>query len=381
MSLNLSIVVPTYNKPSFLNELLDSIKKNNCHFELVLTDDFSTDSDVHKILDSLSKSFQANIDITIVKNDKNVGIAENTNRGVMASSGKYVALVDADDYLSGGAIDYLNKLLSDSSPDWGFTNRWDVHDFGRLIYQDYGNQHFLKHIPLKEALLFDMVASHLKFYKRDLFNYVGLFDSKYNLAIDYDMALRMASYSNNFMHIASPLYFHRISSEQSTQKNWLEQVRQANQIRSRYLPALPQAMDGDSSLPLALEEMLSEYICLDNYPLVEPLWVASIENKLYRFDTYHNFIEFVGYSKISCDYIFLSPKTVLPKSDLLLLRKKVLQNLILFYDNELNSNLSWFQFYSSYFTKIICRNPSDAMALALACGDREKIILKNSTNL
>lgn len=87
-----TVLMPTYNVAPYVREAIDSVMQQTyTDFELLVIDDCSTDdtvSVVHSIDDPR---------IHIIQNEKNVGLAENLNRGLSHITTEYVARMDGDD--------------------------------------------------------------------------------------------------------------------------------------------------------------------------------------------------------------------------------------------------------------------------------------------
>jgi glycosyltransferase involved in cell wall biosynthesis len=87
-----SVIMPTRNGERFLRPAIESILNQIfTDFELIVVDDGSTDS-TPRIL----SEFQDNR-LMVLRNERNLGIAGATNRGLAAARGEYVALQDHDD--------------------------------------------------------------------------------------------------------------------------------------------------------------------------------------------------------------------------------------------------------------------------------------------
>ena len=87
-----SIIMPCYNASAFLKETLDSVLAQTYqNFELLITDDCSTDDSVAVI-----RSF-GDPRIKLFHNEKNSGAAETRNRSIRHASGKWIAFLDSDD--------------------------------------------------------------------------------------------------------------------------------------------------------------------------------------------------------------------------------------------------------------------------------------------
>ncbi len=91
----ISVVMPTYNRASLLPRSIESIMYQTfTDFEFIIVDDGSTDESVELI-----KAYQQ-LDprIKLIQNKKNCGISCARNRGMDAARGKYLAIMDSDDY-------------------------------------------------------------------------------------------------------------------------------------------------------------------------------------------------------------------------------------------------------------------------------------------
>lgn len=90
-----SVIMPAYNASEFIEEAISSVvSQTMTDWELYVIDDCSTDNTfqiARKLADSDSR-------IHILRNETNQGVAKTRNRGMELSGGKYVALLDGDDY-------------------------------------------------------------------------------------------------------------------------------------------------------------------------------------------------------------------------------------------------------------------------------------------
>lgn len=98
----LSVVTPTYNRAELLKRCFDSLcRQTDKDFEWVIVDDGSTDNTQEVI-----KSFTA--DFSIVRKVKENGgkhTALNRSHGYL--NGKYVVILDSDDYLTDNAVEQI----------------------------------------------------------------------------------------------------------------------------------------------------------------------------------------------------------------------------------------------------------------------------------
>jgi glycosyltransferase involved in cell wall biosynthesis len=92
----LSVVLITYNHEKYIREALESIlmQKTNFNFEIVIGDDCSTDATPDICREYASK--YANINYQ--RYDPNGGVPFNWNTTIARCTGKYIAMLEGDDY-------------------------------------------------------------------------------------------------------------------------------------------------------------------------------------------------------------------------------------------------------------------------------------------
>lgn len=105
----ISIVVPAYNAESTLHRCLDSVLSQSYdYFEIIIINDGSIDSTA-----DIAKSYVSSDDRVKYMNQFNQGVSAARNKGIKASTGRYVLFLDSDDYLSPetlrNVVDFIGK--------------------------------------------------------------------------------------------------------------------------------------------------------------------------------------------------------------------------------------------------------------------------------
>lgn len=91
----ISVIMPVYNGEKYIAVAIESIlNQTYTDFELILIDDCGTDRSMEIALDYAEKDER----IRVIHNPKNMGIAYSRNVGLDNSRGKYIAIMDDDDY-------------------------------------------------------------------------------------------------------------------------------------------------------------------------------------------------------------------------------------------------------------------------------------------
>ena len=100
-----SLIVPVYNVDEYLPICLDSIERQDySQLEVILVDDGSTDNSGN-ICDKFAK--EMHIFTVKVIHQKNSGVSAARNQGIKLATGKYLAFIDSDDYVS---PEYISKM-------------------------------------------------------------------------------------------------------------------------------------------------------------------------------------------------------------------------------------------------------------------------------
>ncbi len=112
-----SVVVAIYKSEKFLSKLIASvINQTYKNLEIILVDDGSPDSS-GKICDEFAKKDNR----IIVIHEKNRGACEARNNGMKQASGKWLVIIDGDDWLETDFVEYMVELVHETNSDMGMS--------------------------------------------------------------------------------------------------------------------------------------------------------------------------------------------------------------------------------------------------------------------
>lgn len=101
----LSIVVPCYNSQDYIDRCVESLLPGNDRVEILLIDDGSTDRTA-EIIDKYERTYPKQIKAV---HQENGGHGQAVNTGMYLAKGKYVKVVDSDDWLD---LNSYQKVLN-----------------------------------------------------------------------------------------------------------------------------------------------------------------------------------------------------------------------------------------------------------------------------
>ena len=114
----LSVVMTTYNHERYIATAIESVLRQQTDFpiEIVIGEDCSTDRTLNIVLDYQAQYPEA---IHIVRSESNVGWRANYRRTIAAARGRYIALLDGDDYFTHRKKLQMQVDLLEANPDVG----------------------------------------------------------------------------------------------------------------------------------------------------------------------------------------------------------------------------------------------------------------------
>lgn len=102
---DISVIVPVYNAEEYIDACVDSIIKQNnqkIKVEILLIDDGSLDRS-GEICCKLENQYSC---VRYIRKE-NTGVSDTRNTGIMMAKGKYILMLDSDDYISDNAVNDL----------------------------------------------------------------------------------------------------------------------------------------------------------------------------------------------------------------------------------------------------------------------------------
>ncbi|QYN51687.1 MULTISPECIES: glycosyltransferase [Apibacter] len=205
-----TIIVPTYNVADYIENAIDSLLyQTYTNLEIIIVDDFSTDDTLKIIKNKYSK----NNKIKIFENKKNLGSSFTRNIGIQQAKGKYIALLDADDYYVKDKIKKQVQLM-EANPDIGVCSSF-LQCFG---LQNNIIEFSVNHSDIKDnQLLGCPVAQPATMFRTSILRKYDLYyNENFRLAQDYELFVRMLELNIQFISIPEPLVYYRISGNQAS---------------------------------------------------------------------------------------------------------------------------------------------------------------------
>jgi glycosyltransferase involved in cell wall biosynthesis len=197
-----SVVIPTYNSARYLEPAVDSVLAQTFQdLEVIVVDDGSTD-DTAALIRGLGPPVR-------YLYQPNSGVSAARNRGVAASTGRYVALLDADDT-------WLPEKLSRQLEALGTAPAWRLCYTAFFAADSDLNPIEVRHQEMPAGALESLLthgnvvgAPSTIVCERRLFQQAGGFDPGLSQCADWDMWIRLAALTE-FLYLDVPLATYRM---------------------------------------------------------------------------------------------------------------------------------------------------------------------------
>jgi len=215
------IVIPVWNHPEYTSDCINSIIKNTRYpFRLILIDNGS-DAKTQKYLESLLH--RSDLEIKLMRNEKNLGFIKAVNQGLKESSSSYVCVLNNDTLVTDG---WLGEMITvaDSNQDIGLVNPssnnlgQDPASISMDKFADSIKNLSGQFIEMGACLGFCMLI------KKEIFEKIGFLDEIYGVGNfdDTDYSRRAANAGFSCVRAKASYVYHRVSSSFAKNKNFEE---------------------------------------------------------------------------------------------------------------------------------------------------------------
>jgi len=289
-----SIILPTYNRASFLSRTIGSVLSQNfSDFELIIIDDASTDT-TKEVVDSFTDNR-----IRYYKNEKNIERSASRNKGIDLSLGTYICFLDSDDaYRPNHLSSFYNFILQNDEPKGiiytGIQRNYKSGETEKVFEYPNGNISIVEWILQKQLPAPSSVCIHKEILLQHNFN------QQFSLNEDIELWVRIvASYPLYYIsEITLDFYIHGgntkfVFQDQSTElltvfkaicrnpicKNHISKQFQRSRLktlRSQRISSVINSTDSNNIVslilffilryPLAYQNKYRLYVLLKNIP-------------------------------------------------------------------------------------------------------------------
>jgi glycosyltransferase involved in cell wall biosynthesis len=222
----ISVIIASYNYAHYISECISSVLTQDVpSLELIVVDNASTDN-----TDDVIGQFSGDSRLRYYKNETNIGLAPNHNRGLALARGQYILFVSADDRLLPGhlrrSLDYL-EAHPDTDMVYGGaifldaeSRPFDVRNMmGQLpVAYDGGRNEFAAQLTEGCYVPWPSILA-----RRALYDELGPLENM--TGADYEITVRWAAARKSFGYLRTPSVCIRLHAPQASGKKYIAEGR------------------------------------------------------------------------------------------------------------------------------------------------------------
>lgn len=199
--MKISIITICYNSSKTIEQTIQSVLKQDYkNIEYIIKDGGSKD-DTMKIVESYESKFDGRLKYVSTRDN---GLYDAMNVGIKMATGDIIGLLNSDDILASENI--ISKIAAE------FENKSCDVVYSNLLFMDQETmsipvRNFISHKLSKKL---GWHPPHPTLYlKKEIYNTIGLFNTNYRIAADYDFMLRLIKSNYIFCYVNEYFVFMR----------------------------------------------------------------------------------------------------------------------------------------------------------------------------
>ena len=219
----ISIIIPVYNVEKYIEQCLDSIKKQSYqNFEVIIVNDGSQDN-----TESICKKIAQSDARFKYFSKENGGVSSARNFGLDNANGHYITFIDGDDWVDPNHLEILIKSITENNSDIAICSYKEFrNNIFYIRYYTNKEKHLLNfNIMTKEDFLINfpkLLSTNVcfnnavsKLFRRDLVKDLR-FDNKLKYGEDLDFYFRLYLTTKNISFVNEDTYVYRIHGDSTT---------------------------------------------------------------------------------------------------------------------------------------------------------------------
>ena len=200
-----SVIIPFFGAEHYIERCACSLLEQTLDdVEYIFIDDRSPDKSVEVLKTVIARYPQKEKNITLLRNETNLGVLRTRLRGIGAATGDYLIHCDADEWVDLKMYEILYREAVTNQADIVWCDFYKSDGTNRFLFQQKGIKH-----PICDILLGKRQGSlwnHL--VKREIVRNTSIVNPKQNMAEDMTLLLQYFSLAKKWAYVNEPLYYY-----------------------------------------------------------------------------------------------------------------------------------------------------------------------------
>jgi len=279
MNIEVSIIVPAYNTEKYIAKAISSaLCQTMTSIEVIVVDDCSTDNTV-----AIIQSFD-DPRLKLILNTENMGAGGARNKAIAAAQGKWIAVLDSDDWYAPQRLEVLVNLAEQKQVDFIADDSYLIEDgigtpWSTIIRESGIKMDAIQQFDAAEFILTDIEGRpglRLGFtkplFRREFLQQHQIRYQNIRVTQDFWFDIQCFLHGAKFCLVPEPYYFYRARPGSLVSSDKIGRMEEECEVICRFFSSNIAYLEQNPDVAAALELKLKEtQIWLDYYLVVEPL--------------------------------------------------------------------------------------------------------------
>ncbi|MGF1591261.1 MAG: glycosyltransferase family 2 protein [Pleurocapsa sp.] len=278
MNIEVSVIIAAYNTEQYIAKAISSaLSQTLANIEVIVVDDCSSDQTV-RIVESFSDPR-----LKLLLNTENVGAGGTRNRAIQAARGKWIAVLDSDDWYAPQRLEVLVNIAEQNYVDFIADDSYLIEDGASIPWSTIINESGVKINSIQQFEAAEFILTDIEGkpglrlgFTKPLFKREFLLKHhiKYeNIRVTQDFWLDMQCFLHGakFFLVPEPYYFYRDRPGSLVASDKIERLKEECETITRFMENSEYLAHNPQVLAALHLKMQKTRIWLNYYLVVEPL--------------------------------------------------------------------------------------------------------------
>ena len=283
-----SVIIPAYNTEKYIHQAIASVLSQTlANLEVIVVDDCSTDNTVGVV-----QSFD-DPRVRLLLNSENLGAGGARNRALKAARGKWVAVLDSDDWYAPERLERLVQVAQQTKADLVADDLYLIEDGDTSPWGTMISESGKELCSITQIKAVDFVRSDIEgqeglrlgfskpLFKREFLVKNNIeYDENIKVTQDFWFDMQCFLHGATFSLVPEPYYFYRARLGSLVSSNKLKRLEDECRAIDDFLEHKHYLHDNPQVLAALLTKKSKTKKLLDYYRVVEPLKQGELSTAL-----------------------------------------------------------------------------------------------------
>ena len=290
MSIKVSIIIPAYNTEQYIAKAISSALAQTLEdIEVIVVDDCSTDNTV-KIVQSFSDPR-----VKLLLNSKNMGAGGARNKAIQAAKGKWIAVLDSDDWYAPQRLEVLVSVAEQKNADFIADDSYLIEDGSSTPWSTIISESGMKINSIKQFEAADFILTDIEgrpglrlgftkpLFRRDFLLKNQIEYENIRVTQDFWFDIQCFLHGAKFFLIPEAYYFYRARKGSLVSSNKIQRMEEECEVITRFSQNNTEYLKRNKRVLKAMQlKMRETRKWLNYYLVIEPLKQGKILVCLHR---------------------------------------------------------------------------------------------------